>query len=217
MARPVSIQDDTIVTAARRIFLKRGFRAPTAEIARAAGVSEGSLFKRFPTKSALFMAAMDVETRGEAWQEELLRSAAAGDPEAALLTAGRHILHHARTILPRILMVHSSGVTVATDYYQPRRPPVLEHMETLARYFAAAARRGPIVCAAPEATAHAFIGAIQHYVICDVFHRYRPVPEDDYIRSVVRMVLCPARAAPAGGAFASRRKRPARRAKGGRS
>lgn len=217
MARPVSIQDDTILQAARKVFLRRGFQAPTAEIARAAGVSEGSLFKRFPTKSALFMAAMDVETKGETWQEELLRSAAAGDPEAALATAARHLLHHARTILPRILMVHSSGVTVAMDYYQPRRPPVIEHMETLARYFVAAARRGRIVCDSPKALAHAFLGAVQHYVICDVFHRYRPVPEDDYIRSVVRMVLHSTQASPARRAAPARRKRPARRAKGGRS
>ena len=58
MARPTSIKDETIVAAAREVFLERGIQATTAEVAERAGVSEGSVFKRFKTKSELFRAAM---------------------------------------------------------------------------------------------------------------------------------------------------------------
>ena len=58
MPRPVSIQDDVILRAAREIFLEKGWDATTSEIAAKAGVSNGIIFKRFKTKQALFQSAM---------------------------------------------------------------------------------------------------------------------------------------------------------------
>lgn len=54
MARPRS--DDkrsAILSAAARVFAAQGLAAPTAAIAKAAGVSNGSLFTYFPTKADL--------------------------------------------------------------------------------------------------------------------------------------------------------------------
>lgn len=51
MPRPVSIQDDVILRAAREIFLEKGWDATTSEIAAKAGVSNGIIFKRFKTKA----------------------------------------------------------------------------------------------------------------------------------------------------------------------
>ena len=60
MARPPSISNQQILDAARAVFLAHGLtKASTVDIARRAGVSEGSIFNRFPTKDALFRAAMD--------------------------------------------------------------------------------------------------------------------------------------------------------------
>jgi len=60
MARPPSISNQQILDAARAEFLAHGLaRASTIAIARRAGVSEGSIFNRFPTKDDLFHAAMD--------------------------------------------------------------------------------------------------------------------------------------------------------------
>ena len=48
MARPQTIHTDTILAAARDEFLAQGFTtATTARIAKRAGVSEGTIFKRF--------------------------------------------------------------------------------------------------------------------------------------------------------------------------
>jgi len=55
MPRPVSIQDEVILNAARELFLERGLDVATSEIAARAGVSQGTIFKRFRTKQALFI------------------------------------------------------------------------------------------------------------------------------------------------------------------
>jgi AcrR family transcriptional regulator len=48
-----------IVTSVRRVFAEKGFHGTTTrELARAAGVSEGLLFKHFPNKEALYAAML---------------------------------------------------------------------------------------------------------------------------------------------------------------
>lgn len=58
MARPRRIKDETILTAAREVFVAKGPGATTREVATRAGVSEGVLFQRYKTKADLFFAAM---------------------------------------------------------------------------------------------------------------------------------------------------------------
>ena len=71
MARPTTLSDPHILDAARAVFLERGIAATTAEVARRAGVAEGSIFKRWPTKQALFYAALTPETEVPAWLNTL--------------------------------------------------------------------------------------------------------------------------------------------------
>jgi AcrR family transcriptional regulator len=59
--------EERILNAAQRLFARRGFeRTTTRELARAAGVAEGTLFRHFETKKAILVA---VATRG--WIELL--------------------------------------------------------------------------------------------------------------------------------------------------
>jgi len=58
MGRKKTISDADLLEVARTVFVTEGFGASTKEIARRAGVSEGVLYQRFPTKDELFFAAM---------------------------------------------------------------------------------------------------------------------------------------------------------------
>ena len=91
MARNTTITEEQILEAARAVFLEEGFGAQTAKIARRAQVSEGSIFKRFPTKEALFFAALRIE-RPPAWYAELDRRAGTGDCRENLLAIFHSIL-----------------------------------------------------------------------------------------------------------------------------
>jgi AcrR family transcriptional regulator len=78
---------ELIAATARRLFIERGFEAvPVAEIARAAEISEATVFNYFPTKEDLLYSRL------EAFEEELLsavRERQAG--ESVLAAFGRFI------------------------------------------------------------------------------------------------------------------------------
>jgi AcrR family transcriptional regulator len=81
---------EALVEAAVAAFAEHGYHGtPTTEIARAAGISQAYLFRLFPTKSALYVAAVD---RCYARLGETLREAAEGagaQGETALEAMGR--------------------------------------------------------------------------------------------------------------------------------
>lgn len=67
MARPATIDNERILKAAREVFLRRGVTASTAEVAKRANVSHGSIFNRFKTKAELFHCAMTAPLQEEEW------------------------------------------------------------------------------------------------------------------------------------------------------
>lgn len=67
MARPATIDNERILKAAREVFLRRGVTASTAEVAKKANVSHGSIFNRFKTKAELFHCAMTAPLLEEEW------------------------------------------------------------------------------------------------------------------------------------------------------
>ena len=104
MARPTSIKDETIVAAAREVFLERGIQATTAEVAERAGVSEGSVFKRFKTKSELFRAAMGDRLSEPAFLKNLPARVGQGDLHENLFALGMEILGFFRDLMPLTTM-----------------------------------------------------------------------------------------------------------------
>ncbi len=79
---------ETLLQAALPIFAEQGFKAAsTIQIAKAAGISQAYLFRLFPTKTDLFVAAYD---EGRSRMIEILRNAAddAGPDEAVLHAMG---------------------------------------------------------------------------------------------------------------------------------
>ena len=80
-----------ILAAAERLFRERGFGGVgVAEVARAAGLTHGAVYSRFPGKAALAAAALRdaLLAAAERWRERAERARAAGrDPFEALVDA----------------------------------------------------------------------------------------------------------------------------------
>ena len=191
MSRPIFIQRDAILEAARTVFLEHGFQASTAQVARAAGISEGSLFKHFKTKNDLFLAAMEMEISGATWQDLLNQSVGTGDLHKTLEAAGLQILNHFQILLPRIMMVRSSGI-VLTGPHQCRTAPIphpIEKLRALAAYFRAEVKLGRLTMANPVVQAQVFFGALTHYVFQQTVFGFRAAPPKVYVRTVVDMIL----------------------------
>ena len=189
MARPVSISNGAILDSARRVFLKHGYQAGTAQVAREAGVSEGSLFKHFKTKEALFLAAMAVESQEQEWETRLMQSVGTGDIRETLEHVGLQLLRRLQILMPCIMMVNTSGVTFTRTGQCEKDPPPLRLIRLLTRYFRAEIKAGRLVMAAPGMQAHAFIGAISHYVFCEQVFDYRSGRPAAYVRTVVGTIL----------------------------
>jgi AcrR family transcriptional regulator len=193
MARPVNIKDETIVEAARKVFLERGYRATTAEVAERAGVSEGSIFKRFKTKFDLFRAAMEEHLTQLDWARSLPKRVGQGDLRDNLVRLGLDLIAFFREIMPLIMMARSNpgpdGLPLAFD--QPVPPPV-RAVQQLTAYFEAEMRAGRMRRHDPEITARAFAGGIVHFVFFETLQRTRPemppMPAESYVRGLVRLL-----------------------------
>jgi AcrR family transcriptional regulator len=74
LRRDAAANRERILDAARRLFANHGLEASMDEIARAAGVGSGTLYRRFPTKEALLDAILgDVLDRYYAFAQEALQ------------------------------------------------------------------------------------------------------------------------------------------------
>ena len=79
-----------VLAAADEVFAERGTTVPTEEVARAAGVGIGTVFRHFPTKSALLQAVFRERLRRVV--EEADRLVEADDPAEAFWTFLRRVV-----------------------------------------------------------------------------------------------------------------------------
>jgi AcrR family transcriptional regulator len=93
---------DELVDAAVHAFAEHGYGAPTTEIAKAAGISQAYLFRLFPTKAELFVAAFDETSRRmhDVFREAANRARAEGtDPLEEMGKAYGDLLERDRDLL----------------------------------------------------------------------------------------------------------------------
>ena len=84
-----------VLDAAEAVFAARGTSASTGEIARAAGVGIGTVFRHFPTKEALLEAIVIARMQRLAADANALAGAA--DPGAAFFSFFQRMVEHAAT------------------------------------------------------------------------------------------------------------------------
>jgi AcrR family transcriptional regulator len=193
MARPAVIQDSAILGAAREVFLSRGFRATTAEVAACAGISEGSIFKRFRSKFELFQAAMGSLDEPPLFARELPARVGKGDPRESLFEIGRALAEHLRQVVPLHLMAWSNPGPDGAPlnlYDQSSAPIAL--LKALAGYFDGEMRAGRLARRDPEVVARTFVGSVHNYVIFDLLFQAQdalPMPEETYLRGLIELLF----------------------------
>jgi AcrR family transcriptional regulator len=187
MARQPTITDEQLLEAARAVFLERGINATSAEVADRAGVSEGTLFKRFKTKQELFHRALESEKEGVEWERTMPEIVGVGDPQEQIRGLLRKGIETLRVIVPLVLM-SSANPSEKPMCMQNKEPPAIRTLRVLTRYFEAEMRLGRIRRADPEIAARMLMGAAWHYAHFELMFQamdIMPLPEETYIRGVV--------------------------------
>jgi AcrR family transcriptional regulator len=201
MSRPPTIRDEDLLTAARAVFIERGIQATTAEVAQRAGVSEGTLFKRFGSKAALFHACLHVNPEAAPWLRTLDAALLESPPRPVrevLVAAARQVLAFYRLIVPSIMMRWSNpddaGAAQATPAVEQSgaEPPPLVASRRTTEWFAAEMARGRLRAVPPEVPARVFLGTLFNYAFLEVLQRDHglPGPEPEaFIEHLVELIL----------------------------
>jgi AcrR family transcriptional regulator len=188
MARPTVIRDETIIDAARAVFLARGIRATTAEVAERAGVSEGSIFKRFKSKVELFQAAMGAQLEEPEFLDKLAERVGHGDFRDNLFEIGTQAVAFFRTITPLMMMAWSNpGADGLPCMMGQPNPPPLRILKKLTSFFEAEMRAGRLRRHDPEIIARMFLGSINNFVAFEILlksHEELPMAAETFVRGL---------------------------------
>ncbi len=188
MARPIKVSDSDILDAAREIFLARGLKATTAEVALRAGVSEGTIFNRFDTKDELFHAAMELELAEPSWLIDLCSNVNRGDLVENLVALGLHGIDYFHVAIPMKVLQWSNRTAEFKG-----AGPLPRMVKKLASYFEAEMRHGRMRRHDPEIVARTFLGGIVTYSYMESVeagHDELPMPREMFVRGLVNVLRC---------------------------
>jgi AcrR family transcriptional regulator len=188
MSRPQSITDDEILAAARAVFLDKGITATVEEVAARCRVGQATVFRRFPTKQALFLAAMDTAAE-PAWIERIQHRDRHEDIRVTLTTLANDILAFGRKMIPLIMMKMSN------PGFGERGPPAaraLRTIQALTAFFEEEVEGGRLRAENPHVAARIWIAALQHFVMFEVFTKsVDTLPTEVFVKGLVDMFVPP--------------------------
>jgi AcrR family transcriptional regulator len=169
MARTRTIDDEALLKHAREVFLESGAFGTTKEIARRAGISEGVIFQRFPTKAELFLAAMvpakvDIASIMHTDKTE---------PREALAEIGHNMLAYFRGLIPKVmhLMTHPNiNMDDVARHFKTMPPQDITN--ALTEWLAEGHRAGRLNAPNPMASASLIMSAIHSLAVFEMmaFH-----------------------------------------------
>jgi AcrR family transcriptional regulator len=198
MPRPVSIQDDVILRAAKEIFLEKGWDATTSEIAARAGVSHGIIFKRFKTKQALFQSAMQDQSNWGQGIPTLLKSSLGRKAvETTLVELGTLFAEKFLVMIPALMMAWSNkqetqnAAESAAAANKERATKAVQAVKTIAAYLEAEYKLGRIRKTDFEVVAQAFVGSLWHHAFLQVMlteGKSGPGKERRYVRRLLKVI-----------------------------
>lgn len=190
MARPRRICDEDILAAARAVFLEHGLQASTAQIAERAGISEGSLFRRFPNKDAILLASMRLSDT-PTWVALAPTLVGQHTIRANIETLATAILTFFRQSVPCIHLMLASHLSPISFMRGMTDPPPVRGIKSLAAYFQAEQDLGRIRQCDPEIAARMLTASLHQYVVFELagVNDRMPMPATTLIRSVSDMLV----------------------------
>lgn len=167
MGRPPKILPELVLQAARELFSRDGLAASTKEIAAKSGLSEAALFKRYPTKSKLFLAAMlppEIDMDGMS-----ARAARAPDGREALLSYALDILAYFRKAMPVMLPAMMSPTIGLEKLVAHTNSGSLPQMtEAFAEFLQSQKQFGKNCCDTPLAVAGLLISSMHSLALFEI-------------------------------------------------
>jgi len=191
MARTKKISNEQILVAARKMFDAHGFSATTSQIAEAAGISEGSIFRRWSSKDDLLIAALGVQR--PPWVDGL--EALSEDEERPVAEQlewlGLQMLDFFREHIPKMTAVLACGMAMRQKFMRSDNAPPVVGVRAVTEYFANLRKQGRIRFTDPEVAARMFVAAMVHYAMADIggLNDLMPMPRETYVRGVVDNLL----------------------------
>jgi len=163
MARPITIDDTKLLETAREVFLELGASATTAEVAMRAGISQGSIFKRFSTKQDLFLAAMQGERDRRDWEGFLRRRTQEAGLRTALVEIGVELIGFLKQIFPLMLISWSNRGEFG--FSSERFSGPMRGIHSLADFLAKEMEAGRLRRTDPWSAARVFFASLQSYAL----------------------------------------------------
>lgn len=190
MARPKTITRESILKAAREVFMKKGFQASTSAVAKAAGVSEGSIFNHFQSKAELFHEALaPPEIDPDTLIFAHLSEAPVREQVEALALS---LINHLRKILPRFMMIWASrGGFDVEEFKNHRRAGGLKLLKAVTHFFDKQIQDQRIRPCDPEIVARALLGSVHNFVFFETVgvHMSMPMAAHSFVRGLVDVIL----------------------------
>jgi AcrR family transcriptional regulator len=191
--RPPSIDSEHLLAVAREVFLERGIRATTLEVAERAGVSEGVLFHRFKSKEGLFSAAMELD--GDAVSNRMLQAIEALDGlevRDAIVQLATTLLEVGRIALPIVMMSWSNPQPCTALIFEKKRAKFQGVLKALGGYFEQQMELGKVRRMDAEVLARALLGSIHHFAMTRILleeGNQLVMPEGMFVRGLADLLL----------------------------
>ena len=134
--------------------------ASTLEIAQRAGISEASIFKRFTTKQALFLAAIGV-TETPHWVKVMSHKVPSADIKTELTSICGEMFVFYQKVLPQVMMMMAPG-NLPELTQSP--PPPIRDSQLLAEFLELAIEKGHLKPFNSTTIAHMIVGGITNYI-----------------------------------------------------
>ncbi|BAY27865.1 TetR family transcriptional regulator [Calothrix sp. NIES-2100] len=179
MARLPKITNQQILEAATEVFLEKGFGGSTQEIARKAGISEASIFKRFSTKEELFFAAMGIPETPP-WVNQLESLSGKGELKANLNQVCVGILEFYRDVMPRMMMLRAKGNALPEMGLKLESKPIRD-VKVLTSFLEFEIKQGRLRPCQPQAIAHILLGSLMNHVLLEQISSPESLPTDELV------------------------------------